>query len=90
MKKLGCSDGGAGFAPVGSIGGDDGEVVEAEVGHGARDCSDVEGIARGDEYDVDGIGVSLQETIVVGTCGSADGAWAPMDHFIKANRSTMF
>jgi hypothetical protein len=44
---------------------------EAEVGHGAGDGSYIEGIARGDEHDIQGLdlgglGLSRQEMIVVG------------------------
>jgi hypothetical protein len=49
------ADGGAGFAPVGLVGCDNGEAGEAEVGHGARRGADVERVARGDEDDVDRI-----------------------------------
>jgi hypothetical protein len=49
------ADGGAGFAPVGLVGCDNGEAGEAEVGHGARGRADVERVARGDEDDVDRI-----------------------------------
>jgi hypothetical protein len=38
---------------------------KAEVGHGARSGSYIEGIARGDEDDVDGLDFYRQETIVV-------------------------
>jgi len=42
-------------------------LVKAEVGHGAGGGADVEGIARRNEYDMDGMGGSGQETIVVAT-----------------------
>ena len=47
--------GGAGFTPVRLGGGDRGEMGEAEVGHGARDCADGEGSARRDEDDGDAV-----------------------------------
>ena len=53
------------FAPVGLVGRNDGEIREAEVGHGAGGGADVEGIARRDQHDADGIGFRGQKTIVV-------------------------
>jgi hypothetical protein len=66
-EELGSADGGAGFAPVGLVRGHDGEVGEAEVGHGTRDRADVEGIARRDEDDGDAVALlwSEQRMIVV-------------------------
>lgn len=43
------------FAPVRFIRGDNGEVREAEVGHGTSHCADVERVARRDEDDSDAI-----------------------------------
>ena len=54
-EEFGSVDRGASFAPVGLVGCDHGEVGEAEVGHGARDRADVEGIARRDEDDGDAV-----------------------------------
>jgi methylthioribulose-1-phosphate dehydratase len=55
LEEFFRADGGAGFAPVGLVGGNDGEPGEAEVDHGARGGADVERVARGDEDDVDRI-----------------------------------
>jgi methylthioribulose-1-phosphate dehydratase len=47
-------------------------MCKAEVGHGSRGCSYIEGIARGDKDNLDGLDFWRQETIVVGGCeGSA-------------------
>ena len=54
-EEIRSADGRAGFAPVGLVRRNDGEVREAEVGHGAGDCADVERIARGDEDDGDAV-----------------------------------
>jgi len=74
-EQIGCADGGFGFHPVLGEGGDDGEVMEAEVGHGSGGGADVEGVARGDEDDVEAVGLGLgeQTTILVpeGEGGSA-------------------
>ena len=51
-EQPGRAYGGTGFAPMGGVWGDDGEAQEAEVGHGAGDRPDVEGVAGGDEDDV--------------------------------------
>ena len=50
-EEFGSANGGTGFAPVRLIRRHDGEMSEAEVGHGARDRADVEGVARRDEND---------------------------------------
>ena len=52
---------------MGLVWGNDGEPGEAEVGHGACDGADVEGIARGDEDDGDAVALlgSEQGMIVV-------------------------
>jgi len=70
-RRYGCvleevfgADGRAGFAPVGFEGRDHCEAIETEVGHGARGRPYIEGIARGDEDDVE-LGCGGQETIVV-------------------------
>jgi len=55
VQKFGGTDSGAGFTPVRLVGGDRGEMGEAEVGHGARDGADVEGVARRDEDDGDAV-----------------------------------
>jgi len=60
-EEFRSADGGAGFAPVGLIGCDDSEVGETEVGHGARDCADVEGIARRHEDDGNAIALLRSE-----------------------------
>lgn len=65
LEQVLCADRGQGFAPVGFVGRDDGELMETEVGHGTRGRADVERIARGDKDDADGMGVKGQETIVV-------------------------
>ncbi len=68
------SYGGFGFAPVGLVGRDDGEMREAEVGHGPRRRSDIEGIARGDEDDFDAValGFGEQGMIVAGIAQRAE------------------
>lgn len=48
LEQIGSADGGAGFAPVRRVRRDDGEVGEAEVGHGPRGGADVERVARRD------------------------------------------
>ncbi len=68
-EQPGCANGRTGFAPMGRPGGDDGEAREAEVGHGAGHRPDVEGVARGDEDDVEtvlgaGLGWKGQRMIV--------------------------
>ena len=65
-EQIGRADGGACFAPVRGVGGDDGEPVKAEVGHGAGRRADVEGIARGDEnhFEAVALGFWRQEMIV--------------------------
>ena len=60
-EKSWSADGGAGFAPVGLVGGDDDEAGKTEVGHGARYCTDVEGIARRDEHDGDAVALLRRE-----------------------------
>ena len=60
-EQVGGADGGAGFTPVRGVGCDDGKAREAKVGHSSGDCSYVEGVARGDENDV--------EAVVVGELG---------------------
>ena len=62
--------GGAGFAPVGFVGGNDGKILEAEVGHGAGYGADVERVARGGEDDSDAValGGGEQEYILVSGC----------------------
>ena len=60
-EEFGSADGGAGFAPVGLVRRDDGEVRETEVSHGTGDCADVERVARGDEDDGDAIALVLRE-----------------------------
>jgi len=66
LEQFRGADGGACFTPVGLIRGDDGHAGEGEVGHGARDCSNVERIARRDEhyFEAVALGVSEQEIIV--------------------------
>jgi len=49
------SHGRSGFAPVGFVRSDDGELREAEVGHGAGGRPYIERVARGDEDDVETI-----------------------------------
>ncbi len=60
LERLGCArgceqlfgaDGGFGFAPMRFVRSDDYETRETEVGHGARRCSYIEGIAWRDEDD---------------------------------------
>jgi len=65
-EEFRSADGGAGLAPVRLVGGDDGEMSEAEVGHGASDGADVEGIAGRDEDDGDAVALGRrgQEMIV--------------------------
>ena len=60
-EEFRSADGGAGFAPVGLVGCNNGEVGEAEVGHRTRDRANVEGIARGDEDDGDAIALEWSE-----------------------------
>ena len=48
-EEVGCADGGFCFHPILSVGGDDAQPVEAEVGHGACRGADVERVARGDQ-----------------------------------------
>jgi hypothetical protein len=43
------------------IGSGDGEAPKAEVGHGPRRCSYIEGIARGDEDDFDAVALVFGE-----------------------------
>jgi hypothetical protein len=52
-EKLGCADGGAGFAEGEFVRVDDAELGEAEVAHGASDGADVKGISRGDQDDAE-------------------------------------
>ena len=54
-EEVGRADGGFGFTPVGRVGRCDGEMGEAEVGHGAGDGADVERVARGDEDDFEAV-----------------------------------
>jgi len=56
-EEVWCPDGGLGLAPVDGKGGDDGEVAEAEVGHGAGSSADVERVAWGDEDDEEAVGL---------------------------------
>jgi len=53
------------LTPMRLIRRDDGEMRKAEVGHGARGRSDIEGIAWRDQHHADGMGFRGQETIVV-------------------------
>ena len=66
LEEIFGADGRLRLAPVGLIGSDDGEACEAEVGHGARGCSYIEGIARRDEDDFNAIAlvVSGQDAIL--------------------------
>ena len=60
-EEFRSADGGAGLAPVRLVGGDDGEMSEAEVGHGASDGANVEGIAGRDEDDGDAVALGRRE-----------------------------
>ena len=55
LQKSFGTDGGLSVAPVGLVRGDNGEMGEAEVGHGPRCRADVEGVARRDQDDLDAI-----------------------------------
>ncbi len=55
------ADGGFGFHPIDGEGSDDAETLEAEIGHGAGGCADVEGVARGDEDDIDMVALGRSE-----------------------------
>jgi hypothetical protein len=65
LEELFSSDSRLRLAPVGLVGGNDGEVRKAEVGHGARGRAYVEGIAWRDQHHADEMGFRGQETIVV-------------------------
>ena len=52
------ADGGLGLAPVGLVGGDHREAGEAEVGHGPRRRAYIEGIARGDQDDLEAVALA--------------------------------
>ena len=54
-------DGGLGFAPICFKGSDNGEAREAEVGHGSRRRSYIEGVARRDEDDFNAVALVLGE-----------------------------
>jgi len=56
-EQIGSADGRLGFHPVLSVGGDDAQMMKAEVGHGARRRADVQRVAWGDEDDVDSGGL---------------------------------
>jgi len=74
FEEFRSADGGAGLAPVRLKGSDDGEVREAEVGHGAGRCADVEGVAGGDEDDVDAVALEIgKQEMIVERKGGADG-----------------
>lgn len=77
-EEFGGADGGTGFAPVRLVGCDDGQMREAEVGHGAGDGADVEGIARRYEDNRDAIALLWSEQRVdcracVAQSGGGDG-----------------
>lgn len=55
LEQFERPDGGFRFQPIGCEGGDDGEMREAEVGHGAGGRADVERVARGDQDDFDAV-----------------------------------
>ena len=61
LEEIRGADGGLRLAPVGLVRGDHGEVREAEVGHGPRRRSYIEGIARGDEDDFDAVALGFGE-----------------------------
>jgi len=56
-EQVGGAYGGFGFHPIHGEGGDYAQAAEAEVGHGAGGCADVEGVARGDEDYFDAVGL---------------------------------
>ena len=61
LEKVFGADGGLRLAPVRLIRGDDGEAREAEVGHGPRRRSYIEGIARRDEDHVETVAMGFGE-----------------------------
>ncbi len=61
LEKTFGLDCGPGLAPVRLIGRDNGEMREAEVGHGARDGANVERVARTDEDDLDVVALGSGE-----------------------------
>ena len=66
LKEVFGADGRARLAPVGLVGSDDSKPRKAEVGHSPRRRSYIEGIARGDEDDLEAVALRFaeQENIV--------------------------
>jgi len=65
-EQVGGAHGGFSLHPVHGERGNYAETAEAEVGHGAGGCADVEGVARGDEdyFDAVGLGGGKQGLIL--------------------------
>jgi hypothetical protein len=61
LEQVRGADGRLRFAPVGLIRSDHGHAREAEVGHGPRRGSYIEGIARRDEDDVELVALGFGE-----------------------------
>ena len=66
-QQVGSADGRLGFHPIDREGSDDAEALEAEVGHGACGCTDVQRVAWRDEDDIDtvALGWSEQASILI-------------------------
>jgi multiple antibiotic resistance protein len=61
LEQVRSADGGLRLAPVFLQGSDDGQALEAEVGHGPRRRSYIEGIARRNEDDGDAVAMGFGE-----------------------------
>jgi len=74
LENAASLNGGFCFAPVVFIRCDDGEMCEAEVGHGSRRRTDIERIARRNENGVEAmaLGFREQELIVERVCQAID------------------
>jgi len=61
LEKVRGANGRFRLAPMGLVGSNHGEAPETEVGHGPRRRSYIEGIARGDEDDVEAVAMGFGE-----------------------------
>lgn len=56
-EQIGCADCGFRFHPVMGERSDDGEMAEAEVGHGAGSGADIQRVAWGNQEDFEAVGL---------------------------------